>query len=95
MLRLWEKPAEPPSQWACPPLYVFRPGALERLREFIVAEHDTDSPGHFVAWLASQEPVFAHRMRGARLDLGDLAGYRAAEAWLEAVERAGPDPVKG
>jgi glucose-1-phosphate thymidylyltransferase len=87
VLRLWEKPPDPPTNLACPPLYVFRPGALERLREFIVAEHDTDSPGHFVAWLAQQEPVFAHEMRGARLDVGDLEGYRAAEAWLEELER--------
>jgi glucose-1-phosphate thymidylyltransferase len=89
VLRLWEQPDDPPSEWACPPLYVFRPGALDRLREFIVAEHDTESPGHFVAWLADQEPVFAHRMRGARLDVGNLEGYRGAEAWLEALERDG------
>ena len=96
LLRLRERPDDPSDGWACPPLYVFRPGALERLREFIVAEHDTDSPAHFVAWLADREPVFAHRMRGARLDAADLAGYRDAEAWLDALEREGTEgPVKG
>lgn len=63
-------------------------------RNLVPVHRETDPqrlrrPGHFVAWLASQEPVFAHRMRGARLDLGDLAGCRAAESWLDAVERAG------
>lgn len=93
VLRIREKPEQPASEWACPPLYVFRPGALDRLREFIVSEHDIDSPGHFVAWLATREPVFAHRMRGARLDVGDLAGYRGAEAWLDAVERDTSEPA--
>jgi glucose-1-phosphate thymidylyltransferase len=90
--RLWEKPETPPTDLACPPLYVFRPGALERLRDFIVTEHDTDSPGHFVAWLAEHEPVFAHEMRGVRLDVGDVASYRSADAWLEEAERGRRDP---
>lgn len=87
VLGLWEKPAEPPTDLACPPLYLFRPGALDRLRDFVVAEHDVDSLGHFVAWLAGREPVYAHAMRGSRLDVGDLESYRAAEAWLGETQR--------
>lgn len=92
VLRLWEKPEDPPTRLACPPLYVFRPGVLERLREFVVEERDTDSPGHFVAWLAEHEPVFAHEMRGARLEVGDVESYRAAEGWLAEVERDAHGP---
>jgi UTP-glucose-1-phosphate uridylyltransferase len=49
------------------------------------AEQPTgDAPGHLVAWLAPRQPVYAHRMRGRRLDIGDPESYRAAAAWLVA-----------
>ena len=31
-------------------------------------------------------PIHVHRMDGSRLDVGDLATYRGAEAWLSAGE---------
>jgi glucose-1-phosphate thymidylyltransferase len=82
VLRFVEKPADPPSTFCCPPLYVYQPEALARLPEFLAEQPDADAPGSFVAWLASREPVFAHPMRGRRLDVGDLDSYRRAEAWL-------------
>jgi len=84
--RFVEKPAEPPSDWACPPCYVLEPGALEQLPAFLAACPAADPPGAFLAWLAEREPVFTHAMRGARFDVGTVAAYRAAEAWLEAQE---------
>jgi glucose-1-phosphate thymidylyltransferase len=91
VLRMWEKPESPPGDFACPPLYVLEATALERLREFVRDVHDTDSPGHFVAWLADHEPVYAHVMQGARLDVGDLEGYRAADRWLEQWDEGGKE----
>ncbi len=92
VLRLWEKPEDPPSPWACPPLYLFAAGALARLRDFVVEAHDKDSPGHFVAWLAEREPVFAHEMDGERYDIGNPEAYRGAEAWLRARDSGEADP---
>jgi glucose-1-phosphate thymidylyltransferase len=89
IVRFEEKPAQPPSAWACPPLYVFQPPALARLPEFLDAHPEADPPGSFLAWLVEREPVFAHEMRGRRLDVGDVEGYRRAEAWLAEVERGG------
>jgi glucose-1-phosphate thymidylyltransferase len=43
---------------------------------------DADAPGTFIAWLLERRPVYAHEMRGRRLDVGDLESYRRAEAWL-------------
>ena len=48
---------------------------------------EADPPGSFLAWLVEREAVFAHPMRGRRLDVGDLDSYRRAEAWLAEVER--------
>ncbi len=88
-----EKPAEPASPFACPPLYVYQPEALARLPEFLREVPEADAPGSFVAWLASREPVFAHEMRGRRLDVGDLETYRGADDWLREDDPATrPDP---
>ena len=38
----------------------------------------SSSPG-----LAERHPVFAHEMRGRRLDIGDSDGYENAEVWLK------------
>ena len=84
--RFVEKPAEPPSDWACPPLYLLEPGALARLPEFLDAAPQADPPGAFLAWLAEREPVFTHEMRGARFDVGTVEAYRSAAAWLDAQE---------
>ena len=81
-----EKPARPPSPFSCPPLYILEPQALARLPEFLREAPDADAPGTLIAWLAAREPVFAHEMRGRRLDVGDVESYRRAEAWLAEVE---------
>ncbi len=88
VVRLTEKPDVPSSQWAVPALYFLEPSALALLDGF-VADHPTvDAIGSFIGWLAEQEAVFTHEMRGSRIDVGDPESYRAAEAWLAAAEGA-------
>lgn len=87
VLRFVEKPAQPPSEWSCPPLYLLEPAALARVPEFLRVAPHADPPGTFLAWLAEREPVFAHVMQGRRYDVGDPASYARAEAWLDEIER--------
>jgi glucose-1-phosphate thymidylyltransferase len=87
VLRFIEKPARPPSPFSCPPLYILEPEALARLPEFLRETTDADAPGTWISWLVQREPVFAHEMRGKRLDVGDVDSYRRAEEWLAEVER--------
>ena len=94
VLRFVEKPAEPPSSFACPPLYVFEPAALARLPEFLRAEPAADAPGSFLAWLVPREPVFAHAMQGRRYDVGDPESYARAGECLDEMER-GSSPGPG
>jgi glucose-1-phosphate thymidylyltransferase len=89
VLRFVEKPARPPSEWSCPPLYLLEPEALARVPEFLREVPDADPPGALLAWLAEREPVFAHEMQGHRHDVGDPASHARAEAWLDEVERGG------
>ncbi len=82
ILELVEKPSTPQGRWICPPVYLFESIALAELPTFLANAPDTDAPGNFIAWLASRKLVWAHRMQGARFDVGNLENYHAAPAWL-------------
>jgi glucose-1-phosphate thymidylyltransferase len=77
-----EKPSEPASEWACPAFYILQPDALALIPDFLEDQPEADAPGGWIAWLARRQPVFAHKMRGRRLSIGDPDSYRAAEAWI-------------
>ena len=38
-----------------------------------------DAPGSFIAWLATQTPVYAWEMPGKRYDIGNLASYEEVQ----------------
>ena len=82
LVRLWEKPDDPPSEFCCPPLYWLTPAALAEIGPFRAANPDADAPGHLIAWLAGRVEIRSHEMRGKRLDVGDAESYSAAEDWL-------------
>ncbi len=73
-----EKPTQPASTWAAPPLYVYTGETLNgRLPEFL-AGSDADAPGAFVPWLLERAPVAAYRIPGERYDIGNHESYAAA-----------------
>ncbi len=82
VLRLHEKPAEPPSTWACPSLYCLQPSALARLPSYMAATESHDEIGRFVAYLTSREPLYAHPVWGDRLHVGSPEAYRHADQVL-------------
>jgi glucose-1-phosphate thymidylyltransferase len=73
-----EKPREPKTPWAVPPIYLFPPSALARLPEYLEAGGSPEAPGHFIEWLHKVEPVFAHRINGSILDIGTPESLEAA-----------------
>lgn len=90
--RFVEKPIDPASDLASPPLYLLRRDSLALLGEFRRAQPDADAPGAFVAWLAARRPVHACELPGQRLDVGDPESYRAAADWLAARGGAARPP---
>jgi glucose-1-phosphate thymidylyltransferase len=82
MRHLWEKPENPPSDWACPALYILESPALASVETYLRQFPESDAIGHFIAWLVEREPVYIHEMKGARLDIGNIDNYRSAESWL-------------
>lgn len=70
-----EKPAEPKSSYGCPALYFFRRQSLAAIPEYLQAQGNPDAPGHFIAWLHKQHPVYAYIMTTPYYDIGTLDMY--------------------
>lgn len=71
-----EKPAEPKSNWVVPPIYIYPKASLPQIKTFIEEGKDKpgitgDSPGQIVEWLYTRIPVYAHKIQGSILDIGN------------------------
>ncbi len=73
--KMVEKPAEPESNWAIPPFYIYRKDDISKISQGIEQGCPTDAPGSFISWLCSQTQVFAMEMLGQRYDIGSIQGY--------------------
>lgn len=82
VLRLHEKPAQPPSSWACPSLYCLNHAALTRVPAYLNTDQPRDEIGRFIAHLVEEELVYAVPMVGERLHVGSPEAYRHAEEVL-------------
>ncbi len=70
-----EKPAEPVSELAVPPLYILRKDTLPLVAEYIYEGNDTDAPGNLIAWLLERRPVYGYIFKGGCYDVGDIESY--------------------
>jgi glucose-1-phosphate thymidylyltransferase len=75
-----EKPADPRSNLSCICLYFFTPHVRSRLHQYLDAGGNSDAPGHFLEWLARQEPLEAARVKGPWFDIGNLEELERARA---------------
>lgn len=87
ILEMEEKPAEPKSNWAVPPFYVYR---REDLGKIVQAVRDNvcnlDAPGDFISWLCKNSEVYAYEMPGKRYDIGNLESYRHIQEIYEGIK---------
>lgn len=70
-----EKPAEPKSNWCCPPFYFYTREDAKLVKKGIESGCGVDAPGSYVAWLSTQTVVHAMEMPGKRYDIGNLESY--------------------
>lgn len=70
-----EKPAEPKSNWCCPPFYFYKKEDISDIEGAIKDGCGTDAPGSYVAWLCKKTKVNAMEMPGNRFDIGNLESY--------------------
>ena len=76
VLEMQEKPAEPVSNWAVPPFYVYSAEDLARISKAVdEGLCNVDAPGDFITWLCTQSDVYAYLMPGSRYDIGNLQSY--------------------
>ncbi|RYD72813.1 MAG: hypothetical protein EOP84_22515 [Verrucomicrobiaceae bacterium] len=78
ILEFQEKPREPKSSWGVPPLYLYPRETVPRIADYLTQGGSPDAPGSFVEWLSRQEPVYAWKMNGSVLDIGNLESLEAA-----------------
>lgn len=90
VLRLHEKPQNPPSSWCCPPLYFLQPSARLRLDEFMQISQQRDAPGHFIDYLCQKENVYAFKVNAGRLDIGNMDSYHQADELMRSDPNFAP-----
>jgi glucose-1-phosphate thymidylyltransferase len=82
LLRLHEKPGEPPSHWVCPPLYFFQPSVWGELERFLESSANHDAPGYFIDFLCRTSLVKGFQLAERRLDIGSIETYEQADQQL-------------
>lgn len=79
VLMLHEKPANPPTNWAVPPFYLYHASDLTLIRKALTMGCGFDAPGNLAAWLAKERPVHAWEIPGKRYDIGDVQSYESVQ----------------
>ena len=79
ILKMAEKPAQPESNWCCPPFYFYTKEDAKLIAKGIAAGCGIDAPGSYIAWLSTQVPVYAMEMPGKRYDIGNLESYQRVQ----------------
>jgi len=71
VIEFQEKPEQPRSQWVALPIYLFPASVLPLIPTYLREGRSADAPGSFVEWLCRMEPVYAHKIDGTVLDIGN------------------------
>lgn len=82
-----EKPAEPKSNWCCPPFYYYSREDARRVKAAIEGGCGTDAPGSFIAWLSERTSVYAMQMPGSRYDIGNLESYARVQETYRGITK--------
>ena len=82
-----EKPANPKTQWCCPPFYFYAKDDSHKISEAIADGCGVDAPGSFIAWLCKKSPVYAMEMPGSRYDIGNLESYEQVKREYKGITK--------
>lgn len=78
-----EKPKQPKSEWGVPPFYIYPSSVLPRIKSYLDSGGIADAPGHFLVSLHKTEPVYAHKITGEILDIGNHESLAEARQFFE------------
>ena len=79
VLEMQEKPAEPVSNWAVPPFYIYTRKDLPLIRECMEHGCGFDAPGNLAHYLTDVTTLHAWPMPGSRFDIGSMDSYEEAQ----------------
>lgn len=79
ILGMEEKPANPKSNWCCPPFYFYTKEDAKLVQLGIEEGCGTDAPGSYISWLCGKTTVHAMEMSGRRYDIGNLESYEQVQ----------------
>jgi glucose-1-phosphate thymidylyltransferase len=71
-----EKPEQPKGEYRVPPFYCYTADMVDAVPQYLSAGRNPDAPGHFLAWVVQQGPVYAARPGVGTWDIGTLESYR-------------------
>lgn len=75
VLEMQEKPAEPVSNWAVPPFYIYSRKDLPLIRDCMEHGCGFDAPGNLAHYLTEVTTLHAWPMAGSRFDIGSMDSY--------------------
>ncbi|MBC8215642.1 MAG: NTP transferase domain-containing protein [Candidatus Marinimicrobia bacterium] len=87
LIRLHEKPTDPPTNYFSPPLYFFKSTAKEHLSDYMGSKVARDASGRFVDYLCQKETVRAVKLERGRLDIGNMESFKKADQLLSQGEK--------
>ena len=87
VLLMEEKPADPKSNWCCPPFYYYSKEDSKRINEGILAGCGVDAPGSYIAWLCQKSDVYSMEMPGKRYDIGNLESYEKVKKEYKGINK--------
>ena len=87
VLSMEEKPAQPKTNWCCPPFYYYTKEDARLVQKGIDNGCGTDAPGSYIAWLSTQTTVHAMEMPGRRYDIGNMESYEKVKAEYIGITR--------
>jgi glucose-1-phosphate thymidylyltransferase len=71
IVRLVEKPSDPPSTLASTLIYLLPPEHVRLVGTYLDEGQSPDNAGSFLGWLVGREPVYGYRFEGSWYDIGD------------------------
>ncbi len=78
VLNMEEKPAEPKSQWAVPPFYIYLQKDLDIVKRSVENGCGKDAPGNLAHYMVDNTEMHAWKMTAGRFDIGSLDTYYEA-----------------
>lgn len=83
VMEIEEKPKTPKSNTVVYATYFYQRKTLPLIRQYLAEGNNPDAPGHFPAWLARLQPVYAYAFAEECYDIGTPASLQEVSDLLE------------